>query len=112
MSMESNKWELKKDSNDTVLILYSCLSANSGPNSSPIGQKISNLHKNITVVAFDGYVVYSNGMFNGRIDSVSKDYLKSDGLGEMVIYKGGVEIHRGLFQSPWEYYFRALRLQQ
>lgn len=109
MSAVAKSWELKKDDNKTILILYSCLSANSGPGGSSIGQKISNNHKNITVVAFDGYVMYTNGMFSGRISSVSKNYLSIDGLGEMVIFIGGVEIQRSLFQSPWEYYLRSLR---
>jgi len=93
MAEKSPEWsDAIKNQKNVILILYTCTSA-SAENS--IAKKISNLHKNVTVVGFNGYVTYNNG----TIEGVNKVSGSGDKNGEIVIFRGGKEIHRDLYRN-------------
>lgn len=104
MSLKSSSWDSAKNNNDTVLILNSCLSAN-GPKGKSIAQKISHKFPNITVRGFDGYGQINS--FGYKIQSVRP--FEGNVNGEVVFYRGGVEINRNVFyQNSWELYFNFM----
>jgi uncharacterized protein RhaS with RHS repeats len=100
MSSKNKNWSAAmKNKKQITLILFTCLSASYvGDGDMSIGQELSGSkgYENVTVVAFDGYVMYSP---NGEISGVSKEFGKDDNKGEMVIYKNGNEIKRELYKT-------------
>lgn len=91
MSKKSASWaKAMKEHKEITLILYVC--ASGSPNAKSIAQKISKAYDNVTVIAFDGYVMYSP---TGVITGISKEWTvdgRSDNQGEQVTFKSGNEV--------------------
>jgi RHS repeat-associated protein len=91
MSKKSASWaKAMKEHKEITLVLYVCSSGS--PNGKSIAQKISKTYDNITVIAFDGYVMYSP---TGVITGISKEWPvdgRGDNQGEQVSYKSGNEV--------------------
>jgi RHS repeat-associated protein len=93
MSGKTKNWaEDIKNKKKITLILYSCLSA-SGKES--IAEKISKKFPFMTVIGFDGYVMYSKGVISGVSSTAHGD----DDKGKTVIYQKGVVTSSELFKK-------------